>query len=108
MPPLIVPHYTAATAAAQKIGALVGRPRPQARDLFDLWVLGPYVDDWKNVAPSDAETLTMTRDRVFSISFDEFRDAVVAYMAAQDQAVHESRQLWDEIRLQVLARIEGD
>lgn len=108
MPPLILPHYGATTAAAQKIGALVGRPLPQARDVFDLWVLGPYVDDWPRVAPSDAETLTMARDRLFSIDFDEYRDAVVAYMRAQDQAVHESRELWDEIRLQVLARLGGD
>ena len=108
MPPLILPHYDAGTAAAQKLGALVGRPRPQARDVFDLWVLGPQVDNWQPIVRSDSQTLAQARERVLAIDFHEYRDAVVAYLAAEDQSAYESRELWDEIRLQVLARLEGD
>jgi len=107
MRPLVLPHYGAGAAAVQKLRALVGRPRPQARDVFDLWVLGPHVDDWQRIVGSDAETLAQARERVFAIDFNEYRDAVVAYLAPEDQVAYESPELWDGIRLQVLARIEG-
>jgi hypothetical protein len=108
MPPLVLPHYGAGTAAAQKLRALVGRPRPQARDVFDLWVLGPHLDNRQPIVGSDPQTLPQARERVFAIDFHEYRDAVVAYLAAEDQPAYESRELWDEIRLQVAARLEGD
>lgn len=108
MPPLIAPHYTAEAAARQKLGALLGRPRPQARDVFDLWVLGPWLGNrhpGAGLAPADLE---QARDRILSIDFDEYRDAVVAYLGGDDQLAHGSREVWDEIRLQVLALIEGN
>ncbi len=106
MPPLILPHYTAEAAARQKFRALVGRPHPQARDVFDLWMLGPRLGVWRLGAGLEAEDLSRARDRIFSIDFDEYRDAVVAYLGPQDQRAHESREVWDEIRLQVLSLIE--
>jgi predicted nucleotidyltransferase component of viral defense system len=107
MPPLIVPHYAAEAAARQKVEALLSRRRPQARDIFDLWVLGTRVEPGVLKAGLTASEVEKARERIFSIELEEYRDAVVAYLSPDDQPTYESPALWDEIRLQVLTRLEG-
>lgn len=107
MPPLIVPHYTAEAAARQKLQALRSRARPQARDVFDLWVLTPQVGPGRLGAGLSTEEVQEARERIFSIGFNEYRDAVIAYLAPDDQSAHGSPGSWDEIRLQVVGEIEG-
>ncbi len=107
MPPLIAPHYTAATAVRQKLRALLSRARPQARDVFDLWVLSTQVKPSGMVAALAADEVAEARDRILSIDFNEYRDAVVAYLGPDDQPAHDSPDFWDAIRLQVLSGIEA-
>lgn len=107
MPPLIAPHYTAETAVRQKLRALLSRAQPQARDVFDLWMLSTQAGPAGMAVAMAAEEVAEVRDRIFSISFEEYRDAVVAYLRAEDQPAHGSRGFWDEIRLQVLRGIGG-
>ena len=59
------------------------------------------------VAALAADEVAEARDRVFSSDFNEYRDAVVAYLGPDDQPAHESPDFWDEIRLQVLSGIEA-
>lgn len=106
-PPLIVSHYTAEAAARQKLGALVGRARPQARDVFDLWVLSTHAAARGAGAALTDEAKAAARDRIFSIDYAEYRDAVVAYLGPEDQAAYDLPDVWDEVRLQALALIEG-
>lgn len=107
MPPLIVPHYTAETAVRQKLRALLSRPQPQARDVFDLWTLSTQVGPTGMAVAMAADEVAEARDRIFSIGFNEYRDAVVAYLGPEDQPSYDSHNFWDEIRLQVLSGIEG-
>lgn len=107
MPPLIVPHYQAEAAARQKVQALLSRRRPQARDIFDLWVLGTRVEPGALSAGLTPPEVERGRARILSIGFEEYRDAVVAYLAPDDQPTYASPDLWDDIRLQVLTGLEG-
>ncbi len=109
MPPLIVPHYTAAAAVRQKLGALAGRRQPEARDVFDLYVLRAHLDadDEEVVAGLSPRTLHRARERVFEIEYDDYRDKVVAFLSPDERAHHESADVWDEMRLQVVALTEA-
>jgi len=109
MPPLIVPHYTAVAAVRQKLGALAGRRQPEARDVFDLYVLRAHLDadDEEVVAGLSRRTLQRARERVFEIEYDDYRDKVVAFLAPEERAHHESAGVWDEMRLLVAALTEA-
>lgn len=107
IPPLIIPHYDAFSAIAQKIGALATRSVIQARDIFDLYILN---SQYKNAQPNeikDAETdkilsedkLTRARENVFEVGFAQFRDTVLSYLAEEDRVVYDTAASWDEIKL---------
>ena len=109
MPPIIIPHYVARSAALQKVRALFSRAQPQARDIFDLYQLSsqPEVleaDLGQGLAPSAARR---TRDTIYSLSYQQYRDTVVSFLGPEDRMVYDSPQVWDEIRLRVLAMFEG-
>jgi hypothetical protein len=108
MPAIIVPHYGAAAATRQKVSALRGRRTPQARDVFDLFTLLPHIADARReiLAPCSATELREARERVFAITYAEYRDQVVEYLAAQDQGALATADAWDEIRLHVLELLE--
>jgi predicted nucleotidyltransferase component of viral defense system len=107
MAPLIVPHYTAPAAAQQKLGALAGRKRPEARDVFDLYLLSAFVGDTEPTAGLSADTLEQARERIYEIDYDDYRDKVVAFLAPEERLHHDSVEMWDEMRLVVVSLIEG-
>lgn len=109
MPPLIVPHYTATAAVRQKLGALAGRRRPEARDVFDLYVLRAYIDTDESdpIAHLSSDTLDQARERLFEIEYEDYRDKVVEFLPPEERAHHESEEMWDEMRLVVVAFMEG-
>ncbi len=114
---LIVSHYDADSAAAQKIGALAGRSSVQARDVFDLYVLSsqcepsvigrkPKTDktilEIASASPrNDRKTLDKAYANIFEISFEQFRDTVVSYFSPEDRDLYGSSSAWDEIKLKV-------
>jgi len=103
--PLIVPHYLARAAIRQKVHALASRKQVEARDIFDLYTLSsqPEAADpevWSQIAVAQ---LTQAQERVFLVSYPEYRDKVVSFLGAEDQETHDSEAIWDEIRL----RVEG-
>ena len=94
-PPLLLPSYTRPAAIRQKINALASRTHVQARDVFDLFVLGDgtlrgidtgFLRRWL-----DDATLRNARGRALEISHAEYSDTVLAYL---DPAQRE--QLQDE------------
>lgn len=110
LPPVIVPHYEAHSAALQKVRALFSRALPQARDIFDLYLLSsrPEVVEvglGRGFAP---ELVQRGRDRIYSIGYLQYRDTVVNFLGPEDRAAYDSPSVWDEIRLRVLVMIEGD
>jgi hypothetical protein len=103
--PLIVPHYLAVAALRQKVRALASRKQVEPRDIFDLYTLSTQPEAGHPASWSQLESaqLAEARERIFLVSYPQYRDKVVAFLAPEEQATYESEALWDEIRL----RVEG-
>ncbi len=99
LPPLILPHYTTPAVLKQKTRALVSRRKSEARDVFDLYIIGPRITRSANLPP---EEIRAARERIYSIDYRQYRDQVVEYLAAEDRSHYDSPGTWDEIRLAVL------
>lgn len=110
MPPIIVPHYVARSAALQKVRALSSRTQPQARDIFDLYLLSsrPEVLETKLSQGLAPNTVRRSRDTIHSLGYQQYRDTVVSFLGPEDSMAYDSPQTWDEIRLRVLEMLEGD
>jgi hypothetical protein len=109
MAPLIVPHYPANPAARQKLRALASRHEPQARDIFDLYVLSPH-PDVRSTPITQGLTraeIQEARERIFSVSYEQYRDTVVTFLEPEDATAHGSPEVWDEVRLRVAALLEA-
>ncbi len=110
MPPLIVPHYTAAAAVRQKLRALASRRQTEARDIFDLYTLSSQPD----VTATDvSEGFTRAefreaRERIFAVTFEQYRDTVVNFLGPEDRAAYDSSGVWDEIRLRAASLLERE
>ncbi|MBI5872822.1 MAG: nucleotidyl transferase AbiEii/AbiGii toxin family protein [Candidatus Omnitrophica bacterium] len=99
--PLLVPHYDVRSAILQKIEAIALRPSLQARDIFDLYILSSQCKDMK-IGPHSrviGGNLVKAHERIFDVSFEQFRDTVVSYLASDDQALYDRQAYWDEIKL---------
>lgn len=110
LPPLICPHYSARAAVLQKVEALASRSVVQARDVFDLYLLSTQADlsfprkrESNRVAPS---MLEKAKENALEISFEQFRDTVVSYLAPEDRALYDKAAAWDEIKLGVTEFID--
>jgi predicted nucleotidyltransferase component of viral defense system len=108
MAPLLVSHYDATSAAAQKIHALAQRTVLQARDIFDLFVLSSQCEESRrNKVQINRTTLKTARDNILQVEFPQFRDTVVAYLGAEDQKAYSSPAVWDEIKLKAAHFLEA-
>ena len=108
MGPLLIPHYNAASAIAQKIQALAQRSAVQARDIFDLFVLSSQYDETRRTSLGrNAPALKTARDNIFLVDFPQFRDTVVAYLGADDQRAYASPAVWDDIQLKTAHFLEA-
>lgn len=107
MPPLLVAHYDLNSAIIQKIEALITRSIIQARDVFDVFILSSQyrLEDGK-IKTMDKDKLIKAQDNVWEISFTQFRDTVLSYLAAEDQAAYNRAESWDEVKLKVVNFIE--
>lgn len=107
LPPIVAPHYASRTAALQKIRALASRALPQARDIFDLYLLSSQPDILEAEVGSGfpKEAVRRARERIYSIGYAQYRDTVVDFLGEEDRQAYDSTQMWDEIRLRVLATI---
>jgi predicted nucleotidyltransferase component of viral defense system len=129
LPPLVCPHYSAETAVLQKAEALASRSVVQARDVFDLYLLSTqadlsfprlhgspikaFGDDKRNMSsPRKRESmvapalLKKAKENALEISFEQFRDTVVSYLAPEDKAVYDKAAAWDDIKLKVTEFID--
>lgn len=106
--PIIVPHYNAIAAALQKISALASRLVVQARDIFDLYILNPKLNDSEinSIKAPKKEKLERAYENLFSVTFEQFRDSVVSFLSPDEQASYSSSIFWDEIKLKVANLLE--
>jgi predicted nucleotidyltransferase component of viral defense system len=101
-------HYTALAAVTQKIHALAARAEPQARDVFDLDLLFARPES-AQLALTEAQKrwLPAAIEHAMSISNDEFRSKVVAYLDPEQVAPYETRAAWDAMQVSVVGRLEA-
>lgn len=107
LPPLLVPHYDIQSAVTQKVNALATRTVTQARDIFDLYILSSqWEPHGENRIKIEETKLKEAGENSFSISFEQFRDSVVAYLSIDDKPLYNSSSVWDEIILKVTRFLE--
>lgn len=105
--PLLAPHYDIHSSVEQKIAALALRKEVQARDIFDLYVLGPRgAGSNRHSYGIGPGIIAKAHERIFEVDFEQFRDTVVSYLAAEDQAVYNNPESWEDVRLKVAGFIE--
>lgn len=105
--PVLVQHYGAAAAFAQKISALAMRAEPQARDIFDLKLLcdaGAAATPLPNV---QLDELPQAIDNAMSIGFDDFVGQVVAFLEPEHQADFGNRASWEALQERVVDTLRG-
>jgi hypothetical protein len=102
IPPMWAPHYDLRSTLAQKVEALSSRAAVQARDIFDLHFLIPRLGPERAGGLGvDRDILRGSRDRVFEVGFDQFRDTVLAFLSPEDQDRFDDADVWDGMRMQV-------
>ena len=107
---LNVSHYGRLAATRQKLEALSGRTIVQARDVFDLHVLGLHrtPTDWSELAAQTAsEILASGLDRTLEISYSEFEGQVVEFLSDEARSRFGSPSAWEGIQLAVAQGIES-
>jgi hypothetical protein len=108
---LEVCHYARPAAVRQKIRALASRTMPQARDVFDLWVLtggdATSVDLpglRRGLATADLEEAGR---RAWAIGYEQFRGQVVEFLADDDQRLLDNGQEWERRQLFAAELVEA-
>jgi predicted nucleotidyltransferase component of viral defense system len=103
--PILASHYGLEAAFAQKIGALAGRAQRQARDIFDLALLAERRSALK--VQKANKKLAVACENAMSVSFDQFKSQVVAYLPPEYQAHYGTRKVWDSLQENVVKSLEG-
>ncbi len=105
--PIMATHYPPSIAYRQKVEALAGRPLTQARDVFDLHLL--ISSGAETILPSELKDISReAQERAMSVSFEEFKSQVVAYLPLDYQAQYDSETVWDEIVLTVVEKLKSE
>jgi predicted nucleotidyltransferase component of viral defense system len=107
MYPVLVQHYGAAAAFAQKISALAQRTQTQARDIFDLKLLADGGAAATPLRKAQLEQLPRAIDNAMSIGFEEFVGQVVAFLEPEHQADFGKRAYWETLQEQVVDTLRG-
>ncbi len=97
LPAVMANHYSMNKMYEQKIKALILRNQTQARDIFDIYHLlglgvkthveNNQIKEQKNIAQINA----------MSISFEDFKGHVLAYLAEEYQQQYSSKEVWEGI-----------
>lgn len=100
--PIFSSHYPALSAFQQKIRALIFRKQTQARDVFDLYVLlGQKNLNLMNVSDEIKSLFSQAKTQAMSITFDDFKGQVLAYLPFELQQQYADPRVWDMIVLKL-------
>ncbi|MGB7296793.1 MAG: nucleotidyl transferase AbiEii/AbiGii toxin family protein [Candidatus Aminicenantales bacterium] len=103
IPPLMVNHYPATVVWRQKIGAILSRTTPQARDIFDLHLLLETGLKPAAFPPAEAQTdLAQAKENILAMDFGQFKSQVVSYLEPDIQEHYNSEQAWDAMRWRLI------
>jgi predicted nucleotidyltransferase component of viral defense system len=106
LPPIMVNHYAADEALQQKIVALATRNHTQARDVFDLYILLTSYVKTIFFNPKTKSILDKAKENLLTITFQDYKSQVVAFLPIEYQNQYDSITLWDDIALTVLNALE--
>lgn len=109
---LSVQRYGRWAALRQKIEALAGRTRIEARDIFDInMLLGdagrPETDLIEFLARNlERRTLELAHERALLLEYPDYESLVVRFLEDRVRARYRSPERWDELRLATAMLIE--
>ena len=107
LPPLMANHYPAPTVWRQKIGAILSRTAPQARDVFDLHVLlETGVISAATLAQDEKPDVAQIKDNILAVDFGQFKSQVISYLEPDLQPQYDSEETWDEMRWRIIEALE--
>jgi hypothetical protein len=106
MRPALANHYTATGAIEQKIAALALRSETQARDVFDLDFLFTKFPAAINSARPNPSEVARAHDRLFEVTYREYRDLVLTYLDPVFVKMYDSQQEWERIALNVATTLD--
>ena len=105
LPGALVEHYDRSTAYAQKVRALAGRAEPQARDVFDLHILGPCQPGLANL---DRALREAAHARLLELSFADFRSQVVPSLATAAAEHYDHESVWEAMVADVARQLKAE
>jgi predicted nucleotidyltransferase component of viral defense system len=104
--PVLASHYGLEAALAQKIDALASRAQTQARDVFDLaWLIERSGQELR--LRGDKRTLTAACENAMSVSSDQFKSQVVAYLLPEYQEYYGTQKAWNSLQENVVRILAG-
>jgi predicted nucleotidyltransferase component of viral defense system len=105
--PVIVQHYVASSALAQKVLALALRGQVQSRDVFDLKLLLDAGGGEQRLPATVEHHLATAIDNALAVDYDTFAGQVVAFLVPEYQQHFGSRAAWEQLQQQVVEGLEG-
>jgi hypothetical protein len=105
--PVMANHYPAAVVWHQKVGAILSRATPQARDIFDLHLL--LMTGLKSVTALIGDVkfdVSQIKESVLAVDFGQFKSQVVSYLELELQPQYDSEEIWDAMRWRIIEALE--
>jgi predicted nucleotidyltransferase component of viral defense system len=105
--PMMANHYPAAVVWRQKVGAILYRATPQARDVFDLHLLleAGLKPDTRFLGDKMLDA-SQIKENVLAVDFGQFKSQVVSYLEPELQPQYDSQETWDAIRWRIIEALE--
>jgi len=107
IPVFLANHYRCEEAVRQKIHALAERAEPQPRDVFDLHVLLARTDAPKKLDEEAAAWIDRALANAADLTYDQYVALVIAYLDPEQAEIYASRDAWQSMQLDVIARLEA-
>ncbi len=105
--PILCSHYAREIAFRQKVLALMQRAETQARDVFDLEHLLRGSLHPKSPKDCGRQELAKAQENALSMSAEDFRSQVVAYLPPEFQEHYSRPEVWDALVAKVVDALEA-
>ena len=100
-------HYPASVAAEQKLKALANRTAVQARDVFDLYILGLGGHDLSSTRKLDPGTRDRALEQLLLLDFESYSGQVLPFLEQDSLDRFGSPETWEEIHNFVFGLLEA-
>jgi len=103
LPALMANHYPAPVVWRQKIDAILSRATPQARDIFDLYLLlEAGLKSSAALTGDETPGVAQIKENILAVDFGQFKSQVVSYLEPDLQPQYDSEETWDAIRWRII------